>query len=69
MSTVLSVKNLRKEYGETVALDGITFDVNRHEIVGLLGPNGAGNTTTINVILRVLRASAGTISIEGLDSG
>lgn len=67
MSNVLSVKNLRKEYGETVAVDGVTFEVGRNEIVGLLGPNGAGKTTTINMILGVLEPSAGTISIEGLD--
>lgn len=67
MSNVLSVKNLRKEYGETVAVDGVTFEVGRNEIVGLLGPNGAGKTTTINMILGVLEPSAGTIRIEGLD--
>jgi ABC-2 type transport system ATP-binding protein len=67
MSKVLSVKDLRKLYGETVAVDGITFDVGRNEIVGLLGPNGAGKTTTINMILGVLEPSAGTIRIEGLD--
>lgn len=67
MSKVLSVKGLRKVYGETVAVDGITFDVARNEVVGLLGPNGAGKTTIINMILGVLEPSAGTIRIEGLD--
>jgi len=67
MSEVLSVKGLRKVYGETVAVEGISFDVGRNEIVGLLGPNGAGKTTTINMILGVLEPSAGSISIEGLD--
>lgn len=67
MSKVLSVKDLRKEYGETVAVESITFDVGRNEIVGLLGPNGAGKTTTINLILGVLEPSAGSINIEGLD--
>jgi ABC-2 type transport system ATP-binding protein len=67
MSKVLSVKDLRKEYGNTVAVDGISFDVGPGEIVGLLGPNGAGKTTTINMILGVLEPSAGTIRIEGLD--
>lgn len=64
---MLSVKGLRKVYGETMAVDGITFGVGRNEIVGLLGPNGAGKTTTINMILGVLEPSAGSISIEGLD--
>lgn len=67
MSKILSVRDLRKEYGDTIAVDGISFDVDRGEIVGLLGPNGAGKTTTINMILGVLEPSAGTILIEGLD--
>jgi len=67
MSKVLSVRDLRKEYGGTVAVDGISFDVGHGEIVGLLGPNGAGKTTTINMILGVLEPTAGTIHIEGLD--
>lgn len=62
---MLSVAGLRKEFGETVAVDGVSFDVGRGEIVGLLGPNGAGKTTTINMILGLLEATAGTITIEG----
>lgn len=65
--TVLSVADLRKQYGRTVAVDGISFDVRPGEIVGLLGPNGAGKTTTINMILGVLQPDAGTIRIEGWD--
>jgi len=64
---VLSVAGLRKTYGNTVAVDGISFEVGANEIVGLLGPNGAGKTTTINMILGVLEPSAGTIHIEDLD--
>jgi ABC-2 type transport system ATP-binding protein len=64
---VLSVAELRKEFRETVAVDGVSFDVGRGEIVGLLGPNGAGKTTTINMILGLLEPTAGTISIEGED--
>src|SRR4029453_15065795 len=48
-----------------MAVDGISFDVRRNEIVGLLGPNGAGKTTTINMILGVLEPSSGAIFIEG----
>jgi ABC-2 type transport system ATP-binding protein len=64
---VLSISGLRKEYGQTVAVDNLSFDVGPREIVGLLGPNGAGKTTTINMILGVLAPSAGAILIEGLD--
>ncbi len=66
-SPVLSVKNLSKQYGAMLAVDGISFDVARNEIVGLLGPNGAGKTTTINMILGVLEPTAGSIRIHGLD--
>lgn len=67
MSGVLSVTNLRKAYGETVAVDGISFEVDRNEILGLLGPNGAGKTTTINMVLGVLHPDSGSIHIEGRD--
>ena len=67
MPSVLSVSALRKRFGDKLAVDGISFEVNHNEIVGLLGPNGAGKTTTINMILGVLEPSAGTILIEGRD--
>ncbi len=64
---VLSVTGLSKRYGDNVAVNGISFDVERNEIVGLLGPNGAGKTTTINMILGVLEPTSGSIGINGLD--
>ncbi len=67
MSSVLSIRNLRKSYGETVAVDDVSFEVARNEILGLLGPNGAGKTTTINMVLGVLHPDAGSIQIEGMD--
>jgi len=63
----LSVNKLRKSYGDTLAVDDVSFDVRPNEIVGLLGPNGAGKTTTINMILSVLAPDAGAIHIEGID--
>ncbi len=64
---VLTVSSLRKAYGGTVAVDGISFEVRPREVVGLVGPNGAGKTTTLSMILGVLEPDAGTISIEGVD--
>jgi ABC-2 type transport system ATP-binding protein len=64
---VLSVSNLCKRYGGTLAVDELSFGVGSKEIVGLLGPNGAGKTTTINMILGVLEPDSGTVKIEGVD--
>lgn len=64
---MLALTDLRKVYGGLVAVDSISFDVNRDEIVGLLGPNGAGKTTTINMILGVLAPDAGAIKVEDID--
>ncbi|MBU2222503.1 MAG: ATP-binding cassette domain-containing protein, partial [Gammaproteobacteria bacterium] len=50
MSTVLDVRGLTKKYGELVAVDGISFAVQRGSCFGLLGPNGAGKTTTIEML-------------------
>ncbi|MFI5264122.1 MAG: ABC transporter ATP-binding protein [Candidatus Kapaibacterium sp.] len=66
-SPTLKVSNLRKLYGDTVAVDGISFELRQNEILGLLGPNGAGKTTTINMILGVLKPTAGEISVDGMD--
>jgi ABC-2 type transport system ATP-binding protein len=67
--TVLSARNLHKRYGDTIAVDDVSFEVKPNEIVGLLGPNGAGKTTTINMILGVLEPTSGSIHIEGFDIG
>ena len=65
--TVLTVTDLRKQYGSVSAVNGISFEVKRREIVGLLGPNGAGKTTTISMILGVLEPTAGSVRIGGID--
>ena len=62
--SILSVSNLRKVYGGTLAVDDLSFSTEPGEIVGLLGPNGAGKTTTINMILGVLEPSGGEIQID-----
>lgn len=60
---VLEARDLKKTYGDTIAVNDISFLVRPGEIVGLLGPNGAGKTTTINMILGVLKPTNGSIRI------
>ncbi|MEA4923111.1 MAG: ABC transporter ATP-binding protein [Eubacteriaceae bacterium] len=62
---VIQVRDLRKEYKELTALDGISFDVKKGEILGLLGPNGSGKSTTINCLLSLISFSGGDIKILG----
>ncbi len=62
----LSLKSLRKSFGEVVAVDGIDLDVSRGECFGLLGPNGAGKTTTIEICEGLSTADAGDVLLLGL---
>jgi len=62
---MIRVDNLRKTYGEHLAVDDITFQAGQGEIFGLLGPNGAGKTTTISIIAGLLEATAGTVMVDG----
>jgi ABC-2 type transport system ATP-binding protein len=67
MTTVIEVRNLHKTYGETVAVDDISFAVQEGEIFGILGPNGAGKTTTVECVEGLRAADRGEISVLGLD--
>jgi ABC-2 type transport system ATP-binding protein len=64
---MISVRNLKKFFGDVKAVNGIDFDVHRGEIFGLLGPNGAGKTTTIKLLLGLLEPNEGNIRVLGLD--
>jgi len=64
----LLIDKLKKYFGKTKAVDGISFEVAEGEIFGFLGPNGAGKTTTIRGIMDFLRPTSGKISIFGMDS-
>jgi ABC-2 type transport system ATP-binding protein len=65
--TVISVRDLRKSYGDTEAVRGLRFDVSRGEIFGFLGPNGAGKTTTIEILEGYRERSAGDVQVLGTD--
>lgn len=64
---MIQVKNITKKYGDFVAVDNISFDIQKGEIVGLLGPNGAGKSTTMNMITGFIEATKGEIIIGGYD--
>ena len=66
-SIMISVKELKKFFGDVKAVNGISFDVKKGEVFGLLGPNGAGKTTTIKLLLGLLEPLEGTIKIMGLN--
>ena len=66
-NVMISVKNLKKFFGDVKAVDGISFDVNKGEIFGLLGPNGAGKTTTIKLLLGLLESDEGELEVLGMD--
>ncbi|ABW09574.1 ABC transporter related [Parafrankia sp. EAN1pec] len=61
----LEIDDVRKRYGEVVALDGMTFDVREGELFGFVGSNGAGKTTTMRIVLGVLAADAGQVRWAG----
>jgi ABC-2 type transport system ATP-binding protein len=62
---MIQVTNLRKEFADVTAVDGVSFDIRQAETFGLLGPNGAGKTTTIHMLTGVLKPDGGEISING----
>ncbi|MDI6815735.1 MAG: ABC transporter ATP-binding protein [Actinomycetota bacterium] len=67
MNDVLSVKDLKKNYGRFEALRGISFEVRDKEIFALIGPNGAGKTTTLRLIATILQPTSGIVKVAGLD--
>jgi ABC-2 type transport system ATP-binding protein len=67
MPAVIEVQHLHKSYGETVAVDDVSFAVQEGEIFGILGPNGAGKTTTVECVGGLRAPDGGAISVLGLD--
>ena len=64
---MIRIENLVKRYGSKYALDGISLNIDKGEVVGFLGPNGAGKSTTMNIITGYLSASSGNVYINGVD--
>ena len=67
MSPVIEVRQLHKRYGDTVAVDDISFEVQRGEIFGILGPNGAGKTTTVECLEGLRAPYRGQVTVLGLN--
>jgi ABC-2 type transport system ATP-binding protein len=66
-SSMISIENLSKDYGQTHALRGISFEVAKGHVVGFLGPNGAGKSTTMKILTGYVEATAGTVKVAGID--
>jgi ABC-2 type transport system ATP-binding protein len=66
VSAAITVRDVRKSYGEVAAVDGVSFDVEPGEFFGILGPNGAGKTTTLEIIEGLRKPDSGTVSVLGL---
>ncbi len=68
MPLPVQTRNLTKRFGDFTAVDGVTFSIQRGEVVGYLGPNGSGKTTTIRMLLGLLHPSAGEARVLGFDA-
>ncbi len=64
---MIKIEHLTKRYGSNYALDDVSLEIKEGEIIGLLGPNGAGKSTAMNILTGYLSASAGSVSISGID--
>ena len=67
MSSAISIKNLRKRFGNTQALQGLSLEVEEGDVFGFLGPNGAGKTTTMRILATLLRQDSGSANVMGFD--
>ena len=64
---MITVKQLRRSFGPVVAVDGVSFDIERGQVLGFLGPNGAGKTTVMRILACFLAPDSGTASVNGYD--
>ena len=64
---MIEVKNLVRKYGDFIAVDDVSFSIEKGEVVGLLGHNGAGKTTIMKMLMGFLEPSFGSVSVDGYD--
>lgn len=67
MEAVIKINELRKSYGDIIAVDGVSYQVNRGEMFGLVGPDGAGKTTTMRMLVGLLNPDSGNAEVLGYD--
>jgi ABC-2 type transport system ATP-binding protein len=66
---VVTVRGLRKRYGDVDAVNGVDLDIRRGEVFGILGPNGAGKSTTVEILQGHRRRDGGDVTVLGQDPG
>ena len=69
MKNAIQINDLCKRFGDVIAVDGLNLTVKKGEIFGFLGPNGSGKTTTIRMMLGLLRPTRGSIEVLGIPVG
>jgi len=67
MNEIIKIENIKRSYRTTIAVDGISLDVNKGEMFGLVGPDGAGKTTTIRMLCGLLKPDSGSANVLGYD--
>ncbi|HCJ07245.1 MAG: ABC transporter ATP-binding protein [Lachnospiraceae bacterium] len=65
---MLTIENLTKQYGKFLALDHLNLHIDKGEIYGFVGPNGAGKTTTMRIVCGLLKATSGSVTVDGIDA-
>lgn len=65
---MLNIQNLTKRYGNFLAVNNLNLHIDKGEIFGFVGPNGAGKTTTMKIVCGLLRASGGSVTVDGIDA-
>ena len=67
MDNILEVRGLKMHFGGVKAVDELSFDVHRHELLGVIGPNGSGKTTMFNALTGVYKPTDGKVTFNGID--